>query len=134
MTKANASEAIIGLLRRIETTPSESIDLYRTGIQLIVEDKDYTETEILNGLLYLESLKLIEISNNSLKLIKPLTDADKLLQQAGSVILIAMPNQRTATRSPPWQDRQAHIDGNPQISQAADPSYGIAHAPFGLIV
>lgn len=82
MTKAVASEAIISLLKRIEPNPSQWVDLYRIGIPLIVEDKAYTETEVLGGLLYLESLKLIEISNNSLKLIKTLTDADKVLRQA----------------------------------------------------
>jgi len=36
---------------------------------------------IRNGWLYLEWLKLIEISNNSLKLIKPLTDADNFFDR-----------------------------------------------------
>jgi hypothetical protein len=31
------------------------------------------------------------------------------------------------------KSKLTHLDGNPQKSDAADPSYGIVHAQFGLI-
>jgi hypothetical protein len=74
MTKPDASEAIVSLLRRIDATPLEPIDLYRIGVPLIMEaDVRYTETELLNGLDWLVSEKVIELpGNNTLRLITPL--------------------------------------------------------------
>lgn len=73
MTKASASEAIIDLLRRIEAKPGEHIDLYRVGIPLIVEAEDkFSHDEIYSGLMWLQSQKIIELSdNNTLRLLKP---------------------------------------------------------------
>lgn len=71
MTKANASEAIVSLLKQIEAKPSEPIDLFRIGIPLIVEaDPAFTQDEVLNGLLWLQSERVIELTgDNCLKLV-----------------------------------------------------------------
>ena len=74
MTKA--SEAIVNLLRQINPTPHKPISLFQLGIPLIVEaEEKFTQDEVLNGLYWLRSEKVIELpGNNTLRLMKPSYD------------------------------------------------------------
>ncbi|URK88008.1 hypothetical protein LP421_10535 [Rhizobium sp. RCAM05350] len=77
----DATEAIIDLLRRID--PGENpVGLYQIGIPLVVESKHkFTEEQVLNGLMSLQSRKLIEITDeNSLRLLKPLPEASDAIE------------------------------------------------------
>ncbi|WP_455274411.1 hypothetical protein [Rhizobium herbae] len=82
MTKATPSQAIVDLLKRMDAKVDQRIDLYEVGVHLIMAAEDkYTQEDVLAGLLYLESLKIIEIADNALKLTS-FNEANKVLRQA----------------------------------------------------
>jgi hypothetical protein len=70
--KTTAADAIIAVLRDINATPDKPIIMFEIGVPLVVE-KGYSELDVLNGLDWLVSEKIIELpGNNTLRLMKHL--------------------------------------------------------------
>jgi hypothetical protein len=68
---SNSAEAILNVLRDIKVTPEKAIGMFEIGIPLVI-DQRFTVDEVLNGLFWLQSEKVVELlGNNTLRLLKP---------------------------------------------------------------
>lgn len=83
MTKA--SDALIEVLRDINATPDQPIEMYAIGIPMIVEaDDKFTEDDVYHALILLQSRGIIELmEGNRLRLVKPLPPGIRQFDRLG---------------------------------------------------
>jgi hypothetical protein len=73
---SKASDALVEVLREMNATPGQPLDIYAVGIPMVM-DRHFTQEETLDALVWLQSQGRIRlIDGNRLRLLKLLPDAN----------------------------------------------------------
>lgn len=72
MTMTKASDALIDVLRDINATPEQPIEMYAIGIPMVLERK-FTEDDVYHALMWLQSQGVIKLmEGNRFSVVKAL--------------------------------------------------------------